>query len=92
MHKAPYVFPIVGGRKIEHLKANVEALSLQLSADEMKEIEDVVPFDHGFPHSLIGGVNGAKDPQDVELSKRYGVYDWVEPSKVCTSLFIFWEH
>lgn len=24
MHKAPYVFAVVGGRKIEHLKANID--------------------------------------------------------------------
>ncbi|PBK99004.1 hypothetical protein ARMGADRAFT_1124135 [Armillaria gallica] len=24
--KTPYVFPIIGGRKVEHLKANIEAL------------------------------------------------------------------
>jgi aryl-alcohol dehydrogenase-like predicted oxidoreductase len=24
MHKSPYAFPVVGGRKIEHLKANIE--------------------------------------------------------------------
>ncbi|KAF8529592.1 hypothetical protein BU17DRAFT_36660, partial [Hysterangium stoloniferum] len=28
IHKAPYVFPIVSGRKIEHLQANIEALDL----------------------------------------------------------------
>lgn len=27
MHKTPNVFPIVGGRRIEHLKGNIEALS-----------------------------------------------------------------
>lgn len=54
MHKTPYVFPIVGGRKVEHLKGNIEALSLELTDDEMKEIEDAVPFDIGFPMSLCG--------------------------------------
>src|SRR5947209_4725208 len=39
MHKAPYVFPICGGRKVEHLKGNIEALALQLSKDEIDEIE-----------------------------------------------------
>ncbi|KAK3318643.1 norsolorinic acid reductase [Apodospora peruviana] len=28
MRKTPYVFPIVGGRKVEHLKGNIEALTL----------------------------------------------------------------
>lgn len=51
--KAPYVFPIVGGRKIEHLKGNIEALGLDLTQDEIDEIEDAEPFDPGFPMSFL---------------------------------------
>lgn len=54
LHKSPYVFPICGGRKIEHLKANIEALALELSDDDMNEIEAAVPFDLGFPITLTG--------------------------------------
>ena len=53
MQKTPYVFPIVGGRKIEHLLANIEALEITLSKDQIKYLESVVPFEHGFPHWLI---------------------------------------
>ena len=28
MHKAPYAFPTCGGRKVDHLKGNIEALGL----------------------------------------------------------------
>ena len=28
MHKTAYVFPIIGGRKVEHLLANLEALDI----------------------------------------------------------------
>ncbi|KAJ5535553.1 hypothetical protein N7513_008739 [Penicillium frequentans] len=34
-HKAPFVMPIVGGRKIEHLRGNIAALTLSLSVDEV---------------------------------------------------------
>lgn len=53
MHKAPYVFPIVGGRKVEHLKGNIAALGVELSQDEIDEIEDTEPFDPGFPNSFL---------------------------------------
>lgn len=53
MHKAPYVFPIVGGRKVEHLLANIEALSIRLSAEQIAYIEGILPFDKGFPNSII---------------------------------------
>ena len=79
MHKAPYVFPICGGRKVEHLKGNIEALSLQLDAADMEEIEQAYPFDVGFPHNMLsGGPNAARGPQDNILSKRLGSLDFVQ--------------
>jgi aryl-alcohol dehydrogenase-like predicted oxidoreductase len=52
MQKTAYVFPIVGGRKIEHLKGNIEGLSLELSDEEIAEIEGANAFDIGFPYVL----------------------------------------
>ena len=53
MQKAPYVFPIVGGRKVEHFEANLEALEIVLTPEHMKHLESVIPFDLGFPTSMI---------------------------------------
>ncbi|KAK0455249.1 NADP-dependent oxidoreductase domain-containing protein [Desarmillaria tabescens] len=53
MQKAPYVFPIVGGRKMEHLKANIQALDIRLSKKQIEYLESVVPLDPGFPTSII---------------------------------------
>jgi len=58
LQKTPYVFPIIGGRKVEHLMQNIEALSIALSEEQVAELESVLPFDLGFPHALIG--TGAK--------------------------------
>lgn len=49
MQKFPYVFPIVGGRKVEHLLANLEALDISLSPEQIKFLDGVVPFEKGFP-------------------------------------------
>ncbi|KIJ40924.1 hypothetical protein M422DRAFT_32039 [Sphaerobolus stellatus SS14] len=54
MHKTRYVFPIIGGRKVEQLYANLEALDIKLTAEQIKEIESVQPFEPGFPHNMIG--------------------------------------
>ncbi|KAJ3872295.1 Aldo/keto reductase [Lentinula edodes] len=54
MQKTPYVFPIIGGRKVENLVENLEALSISLSDKHVKELESVIPFDVGFPTSFIG--------------------------------------
>ena len=52
--KAKKVFPLVGGRKIEHLKQNIEALSIKLTPEQIEYLESIVPFDVGFPTNFIG--------------------------------------
>ncbi|KAK9342778.1 NADP-dependent oxidoreductase domain-containing protein [Lipomyces starkeyi] len=88
MHKTPYVFPIVGGRKVDHLKGNIAALGISLSENDIKEIDDAYVFDPGFPHSFLSGTlfsdapaEGAKCPGDVWLTKLMGNFDWVEAEK-----------
>ncbi|OCB88659.1 Aldo/keto reductase [Sanghuangporus baumii] len=54
MQKTPYVFPIIGGRKVEHLMANIEALKISLSDEQIRYIESILPFDEGFPMYFIG--------------------------------------
>jgi aryl-alcohol dehydrogenase-like predicted oxidoreductase len=54
MSKTTNVFPLVGGRKVEHLHDNIKALSIKLSDEQIKKLEDVRPFDIGFPNNFIG--------------------------------------
>ncbi|KAJ7641964.1 Aldo/keto reductase [Roridomyces roridus] len=54
MQKVPYCFPIVGGRKVEHLVANLEALDIALSEEQIKYLESILPFESGFPTNFIG--------------------------------------
>ena len=49
MQETTYLFPIIGGRKVEHRLANLEALSISLSEEQIKELEAVEPLDPGFP-------------------------------------------
>lgn len=52
MQKAQYVFPIIGGRKVEHLKANIEGLTIHLSDKQIEALEGALPFDIGFPSNM----------------------------------------
>jgi len=54
MQKTPYVFPIIGGRKVEHLMSNIEALSIALTPEQVAYLEGVRPFDIGFPMNFVG--------------------------------------
>ncbi|KAK5050798.1 putative aryl-alcohol dehydrogenase aad14 [Exophiala bonariae] len=54
MQKTPNVFPIIGGRKVEHLKDNIQALSLKLSDEQVQFLESQTEFDIGFPGNFFG--------------------------------------
>ncbi|TFK47308.1 Aldo/keto reductase [Heliocybe sulcata] len=54
MHKTPYVFPIIGGRKVEQLEDNVQALDISLSDEQIKYLESILPFQPGFPNMFLG--------------------------------------
>ncbi|OBZ68876.1 Aryl-alcohol dehydrogenase [NADP(+)] [Grifola frondosa] len=54
MQKTPYVFPIIGARKVEQLQANIEALDITLSPEQVKYLENALSFEPGFPHNIIG--------------------------------------
>lgn len=86
--KTPYVFPIVGARKLEHIQGVVPALGVSLTAEDIEKIESAYTFDPGFPHTFLSGTlfsgeapRGGYGPGDVWLTKGLGTFDWVEPSK-----------
>lgn len=54
MSKTPRVFPIVGGRKVEHLHQNIKALEIKLTDKQIEELESVYPFEPGFPNNFVG--------------------------------------
>jgi diketogulonate reductase-like aldo/keto reductase len=76
MAKQPYIFPIVGVRKVEHLQDNIDALKVRLSKEEIKEIEEAYVFESGFPHDFIG-----HHPRENWLLNFAGHHDWVEAEK-----------
>lgn len=76
IRKAPYVFPIVGGRKPQHLLENAQAVGIKLTDEEMKEIEDAIPFDYGFPGNTIG-----PSPKTIHLLNESAYHDWVDDLK-----------
>jgi aryl-alcohol dehydrogenase-like predicted oxidoreductase len=92
MQKSPYVFPIIGGRKVDHLLSNLKGLEIALSDEEMKAIDGATEFKHGFPTDFLN--SSLFDPkipqvmvahaQDVAMVHRGGI-EWVEPSKPIVS-------
>ena len=68
MSKTPYVFPIVGGRKVEHLQDNIKGLELKLTKGQIEYLESVKPFDLGFPGNLLGTDPAVSGKQTGSLS------------------------
>ncbi|EXJ85160.1 aryl-alcohol dehydrogenase AAD14 [Capronia epimyces CBS 606.96] len=58
------VFPLVGGRKVEHLLDNIQSLSITLTPEQIDYLESVQPFDVGFPCNFIG-----EDPKTTGKSQ-----------------------
>ncbi|KAM0550274.1 hypothetical protein ACHAPJ_008944 [Fusarium lateritium] len=90
MQKAPNVFPIVGGRTVDHIKGNIAGLSVALTEEDIEEIESAYRFDPGFPHTFLSGSllkghdatpKGAYNPGDVWYVATQGKVDFVEPQK-----------
>ena len=85
MAKSPYVFPIVGGRKVEHLKGNIEALGLMLSEEEMDKIDNAYGFEMGFPHDFLNPANKAVlGPEDGWFINAISYIDYVSDIKPIT--------
>ncbi|KAJ5339330.1 Aldo/keto reductase [Penicillium brevicompactum] len=77
LSKAPNVFPLVGGRKIEHLHDNIQALSIRLTEKQIAFLESATTFDIGFPANFIG-VDPAVSGQHPLLMAASATIDYVE--------------
>jgi Aldo/keto reductase family len=53
LQKAPYVFPIVGARTVEHVKSYNDALRVELSKEDMDAIDTAIPFNPPFPVNFL---------------------------------------
>ncbi|CAG7919889.1 unnamed protein product [Penicillium olsonii] len=83
--KAPYVAPIVGGRKVEQLESNIRALGLVLSEEDVGEIEGAYEFDIGFPMNFLfrGDIKEAHpaNSQFMNAAARFDYPDLVRAVK-----------
>ncbi|KAI0089401.1 Aldo/keto reductase [Irpex rosettiformis] len=82
LHKTPYVFPIIGGRKVEHLHANIEALEISLTHEQIAYLENVKPFDRGFPQSRFGdGTEYFKIYKTAGTFDKWPIAEPIRPTK-----------
>lgn len=49
-------FPIVGARKVEHLKDGLKAATVQLTTDQIQQLDQLTAVSLGYPHDLLSSV------------------------------------
>jgi aryl-alcohol dehydrogenase-like predicted oxidoreductase len=54
LQKTPYVFPIIGTRKVENMLDNTQALKINLTPAQVEYLESIVPFSVGYPADVFG--------------------------------------
>lgn len=76
------MYPIVGGRKVDHLKGNIEALGLRLDEDELDKIDNAYGFEIGFPHDFLSSQNQSLlGPEDGWFLNNVSYLDFVAGPK-----------
>jgi len=76
--KATHVFPIVGGRKVEHLHSNIDALKIKLTPEHIKTLEEGSKFEIGFPMNFVG-TDPATNGGDLSFIMKFtGTFDFVQ--------------
>ncbi|KAK7460370.1 hypothetical protein VKT23_009093 [Stygiomarasmius scandens] len=76
--RCPYVFPVVGGRKVDHLRDNLRALEIQLTEEQIKFLESQSEFDPGFPYNIMGSDPRRFGETQFVMQKNYLNLAWVK--------------
>jgi len=76
--KTPYVFPILGGRKVSQLEDNIKGLEVKLTDADLKVLEEASPLARPFPYDMIGTKQG-----ESFILAATARHDWVaEPHAI----------
>ncbi len=57
LHQPGVTSPIIGARKTSHLDDNIEAVSVDLSQSDLKQLDEATTLELGFPHDFLTEVD-----------------------------------
>jgi aryl-alcohol dehydrogenase-like predicted oxidoreductase len=77
LQRCPYVFPVIGGYKVEHLLDNIKALEITLSEEQIGYLEEQTPFDLCFPYNVFGS-DPRRGETQFSMQKIYPNLAWVK--------------
>ncbi|KAE8354352.1 NADP-dependent oxidoreductase domain-containing protein [Aspergillus coremiiformis] len=76
--QSTYVFPIVGVHTVDHVHAMAEALTFQLSTDEIRAIQGAAPFVPIFPMAFLFGKDHYHTRMTAADHKQYQMAAWID--------------
>ena len=57
LHQPGVTSPIIGARSLEHLNDNLDAVSVDLSSDDLAKLDEATKIEPGFPHEFLTGAD-----------------------------------
>ena len=57
LHQPGVTSPIIGARTLEHLNDNLDAVSVDLSSDDLAKLDAATKIEPGFPHEFLTGAD-----------------------------------
>ncbi|EIW58357.1 norsolorinic acid reductase [Trametes versicolor FP-101664 SS1] len=76
--KAPYVFPVIGGRSPAQLDDVIKGLETALTPAQVQALEAAVPFVPGFPYNFFGADPALNDGRPNYMVNAAGWVKWVK--------------
>lgn len=73
--------PAVGGRKISHLESNIKAIEHNLTDKQMAALEEIYPFEYGFPYNKFGTDSATTGKTENWLLAASAQVQWVKAEK-----------
>lgn len=82
------MYVTVGGRKIEHLHDNIQALRINLTDAHMQTLESVLPFDIGFPAKQFGADPALAGETTNGVLKASAPMQWVREVRAIEAVVV----
>ncbi|KAL4920498.1 NADP-dependent oxidoreductase domain-containing protein [Aspergillus aurantiobrunneus] len=80
-HQSTYVIPIVGVQTTDHIRVMNDAVTVRLSPEEIREIQEAAPFNPLFPMNfLFGGSDGKEYSTRLTVvnHRQYRMAAWID--------------
>lgn len=72
LHRKGVTSPIVGAKKLSHVKDNLDAVNVDLTQEEMQKLDEASDIELGFPHDFLLEVDAMTVAKTTVIPPRQG--------------------